>query len=570
MKMLLKSSWLLALLATNVAASLEWGFPGLSAGEGNPHDNLNKLKIIIYETGDYSTSLRTFLDTAEKYGVESFVVGQGSTFSGFGSKYGQLKDTLDEIQNDADALVAVIDGRDVLLNVNQSVGSDKFDLRVDNFIENFKEMVDGKPQAVLMSAEQQCCVSALCHADSPSYYFDPLTGKRAHRACPSGEAGCGWVDNSNVKFWESLMLAEAYSNTGAQEISPYLNAGMMVGTAQNLIDMIDRMDLGEEEDDQAVLSAMYIQFPHLIALDYEQKLLGNNAWPKGIEEGCIYNFDPEIEDQSYLINTQTGTSPLIVHTPGKFYDCLDTLIERLGGVSDKRYTHVATQRALNYNYGPGNYNYGDNYRSGNYNYGDNYKPGNYNYGGNYKPINYGVVPSAAPAKAPESPENEPEDEPELEDLARLNKEGEEEDDDNNSALAWGFSCAAAAAVIAGLASKKRKTMTEDQERNLKRAMENSNEAFSIADRDPEFLDDEPSVVSSAVDSAADPDEMDFQALEDSTKQPMNASGSFEEIPMGDQKGQKSMIPGSAFDCDDICGRRPAPAEDLRRHRTVHW
>jgi hypothetical protein len=531
--MLLKFFSLVALVATPDAFANPW-IPS-HGSESRPHDDLNNLKIIIYETGKYSTSLQTFLGTAEKYGVESYVVGQGSTFSGFGSKYEQLKDTLDQIQNDPSALVAVIDGRDVLLNVNQNVDSRQFELRLDDFIETFKELTTDKPQAVLMSAEQQCCVAALCHADSPSHYFDPTTGKRNQRACPSGEEGCGWDDNANVQFWQSLMMAEAYANTGAKEISPYLNAGMMVGTAKNLIEMIDRMDLGEEEDDQAVLSAMYIQSPHLIALDYEQQLLGNNAWPKGFEAGCIYDFDAKSEEQTYLTNTQTGTSPLLLHTPGKFYSCLDTLIERLGGISDKRYM-IGTERHLNY----GN---------------SNYQPTN---------INYGTLDEGGQGVA--EPLKDSEEEPELNDLARLYDE-DEEDEFNGSALTWGISCAAAAAVIAGLATKRRQIMTQEQAQHLRQAMENSEHSFSL---DPEIYGDEPSVVSSAVDSAADPDEMDFQTLDESTKQPFNSTGSFEEIPVdNDQRGMKTML-ASPFDCDDICGRRPGAAEDLRRHRTVHW
>jgi hypothetical protein len=38
-----------------------------------------------------------------------------------------------------------------------------------------------------------------------------------------------------------------------------------------------------------------------------------------------------------LVHRETGTEPLIVHTPGKFYGCLDVLIEELGGTSNQRY-----------------------------------------------------------------------------------------------------------------------------------------------------------------------------------------------------------------------------------------
>lgn len=492
------------------------------------------------------------MDVADKYNVEAVVVGGGSTFSGFGSKYGQLKDSLDEFTHDPKALVAVIDGRDVLLNVNRDVERSVFEGRVNEFIGNFKELVAGKPEAVLMSAEQQCCVAALCHADSPAYYFDPVTKKRANRACPSGEQGCGWLDNDNVKFWQSLMMAEAYQNTGSQEISPYLNAGLMVGTANNLIDMIERMDLGEEEDDQAVLSAMYLQFPELIVLDYEQSLLGNNAWPKGLEEGCIYDFDINKNEKHYLTNTQTGTSPLILHTPGKFYACLDTLIDRLGGESDLRFLpdNFSSDRRLNYNYDS---NYG-NYAPKSSNYATNY--GNYgpsNYG-----TNYGTITESTPAPGM--------DDADLEDLTRVFEEAEEDDASSGNVLTWGLSCAAAGVLIAGLATRRRRTMTEDQHSNIQRALDDSDEAFAL--EDPKLMDDGVSVISSAVDEVADPDSLDLAEMSHQPLGTVDEHNAMVDVPVdGEGSPIRSILSGSA--CDDMCGTQQ-PTEDLRRNRTVHW
>jgi len=504
------------------------------------HENLDKLKVIIYETGPYSTSLQTFLDVADKYGMEAVVVGQGSTFSGFGSKYGQLKDSLNEYTHDPKALVAVIDGRDVLLNIKHDDERSAFEGRMNEFIGSFKELVAGKPEAVLMSAEQQCCVAALCHADSPSFYFDPVTKKRANRACPSGEEGCGWLDNENVKFWQSLMVAEAYSNTGSQEISPFLNAGLMVGTAQNLIAMIERMDLGEEEDDQAVLSAMYLQFPELIVLDYEQSLLGNNAWPKGLEEGCIYDFDEKSEERIFLTNTQTGTSPLILHTPGKFYNCLDTLIDRLGGKSDLRYLddNVRTGRNLqtNYNYGTLATNYGT-----------------------LVDTTETTAPTAAPVGVPDA---------DLEDLTRVFEDAEDEESSSSGALTWGLSCAAAGVLIAGLATRRRQTMTAGEHANIQRALSDSDEAFTIGE-DPK-LDDAVSVISSTMDEAADPDSLDLAEM---SHQPLGtvdeaAEAGMFDVPVDDEDRQiKSFLSLGA--CEDLCGRQSS-SEDLRRNRSVHW
>lgn len=531
-------SSLLVLAATGlVSASASW-LP-FSQSSTNPHDDLRKLKVVVYETAEHSTSLRSFLNTANNYGLEATVIGGGSDFNGFGSKYQQLHETLEELKHEEDALVAILDGRDILLNVAQDVGKPNFQLRMKTFIDGFKEMVEGKPNAVLISAEQQCCVAALCHADSPAAYFDPATGKRAQRACPSGEDGCGWLDNDNVKFWQSLMMAEAYSQTESKQISPYLNAGMMVGTAKNLANIIERMDLGEEEDDQAVLSAMYLQYPELIVLDYEQKLLGNNAWPKGLEDGCIYDFEDESD---FLTNKQTGTSPLILHTPGKFYDCLDLLIERLGGESDKRYmNNEGIARQLNY-------------------------------ATNYSPT---ASPLAAPA-------DEPTGETVSSEFTNDEQDDDNDDDGNSMAITVGISLAATAAIIAGFATKNRMVATRD-EQNAKKALEDSNNAFvlegALDENDPRLDEEAMSDNQSSVHDIADPDCTDiFTLLKANASQPsQDPPEGFEEVPvtpLGDgQPTTLTTMLSSPFEhCDDICGsnNEQPPAEDLRRHRSVHW
>lgn len=108
----------------------------------------------------------------------------------------------------------------------------------------------------------------------------------------------------------------------------------MVGYPSDLINLLNLLDIHPYEDDQAVLSGLMYQFPEMIKLDYKQEMFGNNQWPRGLADGCVFETQG---DHLSLIHTETGTEPLLVHTPGKFYDCLDVLIEDLGGVSQQRY-----------------------------------------------------------------------------------------------------------------------------------------------------------------------------------------------------------------------------------------
>ncbi|KAG7364069.1 capsular polysaccharide biosynthesis protein [Nitzschia inconspicua] len=365
--------------------------------------------ILMYETdasleSDPSSPLHFFKQKGEIANLQTTVFGANLAYHGFGDKYQTLRPLLELVEEDK--LVILADARDVALNVpdNEAFAT----LAVDNFLEAYKRLTKDTPHAVVMSAEAQCCVSAMSHAH-PSEYFDPVEKKRVKRACPSGHPDCRWYYNKNIDDWQTFMEDLAFNKTGEENLDVYLNAGLMAGYPQDLINMLDIIDIGPSEDDQAVLSGFLYSFPELLVLDYKQELFGNNQWTRGLVDGCV--FESQAADLP-LVHTETGTEPLIIHTPGKFYGCLDILIEELGGSSQQRYLRgmdgrffedlmsgsgfnvlgrvsppsidftVVESEESNYgdygNYGYGNYGYG-NYGYGNYGYG-NYGYGNYGYG----------------------------------------------------------------------------------------------------------------------------------------------------------------------------------------------
>ena len=233
---------------------------------------------------------------------------------------------------DRNKLVVLADARDVALNVpdDEQIATEA----VDRFMSVYKKLTKNAPHAVVMSAESQCCVSAMSHAH-PRDYFDPVTRKRTSRACASGNPGCWWDENENIYSWVEFMYERAYNDTGLDYIGDvYLNAGLMAGYPADLINLLDVIDIGPSEDDQAVLSGLMYSFPDLVVLDYNQEMFGNNQWPRGLVDGCVFQ---KKDDKVPLIHTELDTQPLILHTPGKFYGCLDVLIEDLGGSSLQRY-----------------------------------------------------------------------------------------------------------------------------------------------------------------------------------------------------------------------------------------
>mmetsp|Transcript_1579 Transcript_1579/g.3501 ORF Transcript_1579/g.3501 Transcript_1579/m.3501 type:complete len:492 (+) Transcript_1579:55-1530(+) len=290
--------------------------------------------VLMYETDeslrqDATSPLHFFEQRGKVANLQTVVFGEKLEYHGFGDKYQTLKPLLDVM--DEDKLIILADARDVILNVpdNGAVAT----LAVDNFMEIYKKLTANAPNAVVISAEAQCCVSAMAHTH-PREYFDSLTMERKSRACSSGKEDCLWYPSKNIEDWQVFMEDLAHNVTGENPSDVYLNAGLMAGYPADLINLLNVLDIHPYEDDQAVLSGLMYQFPEMIKLDYGQEMFGNNQWPRGLVDGCVFETQG---DKLSLIHTETGTEPLILHTPGSFYSCLDVLIEDLGGVSQQRY-----------------------------------------------------------------------------------------------------------------------------------------------------------------------------------------------------------------------------------------
>jgi hypothetical protein len=247
-------------------------------------------------------------------GLAVQTVGLGESFNGFGSKYTAVLPAL--IQLDPSALTVISDGRDVLLNLKAN-GSALSPAALDNFVQNFHALVGHREGAVVVSAEAQCCVSALTHA-APGDYFT-ADGSRSNRSCFSGKSDCMWNGDEKALAWEDFMKNLAKENAAEHREDIYLNAGLMVGRAADLINVITKADIGSEEDDQAVLTGYMYLHPDQIILDYDQALFGNNR------DSCMFELDGE-----QLVHKQTMTTPLLIHSPGARATCHVDLMAALG------------------------------------------------------------------------------------------------------------------------------------------------------------------------------------------------------------------------------------------------
>jgi hypothetical protein len=287
------------------------------------------ITVLIYETEAVSESpaLHLFNQISRLKGINAFIFGSGQGFEGYGSKYTSVYPVLRNLP--ANHLVVLSDGRDVLLN--NPAWSDYYARSAARDFQTAFQKLTKNRNAVVISAEAQCCVSALTHAQ-PGSYYNP-DGSRKERACSSGEMSCLWAGDEKAMPWESFMKDLAIERTNQNYDDVYLNAGLMVGTAQDLMQLIDRAGIGNDEDDQAVLTDFMYHNPEAIVLDYGQTLFGNNRG--GIDDvtnvdTCMFALLDDAKPLQRLYHTKTQTSPLFVHSPGGYLECHDKLAKQLG------------------------------------------------------------------------------------------------------------------------------------------------------------------------------------------------------------------------------------------------
>jgi hypothetical protein len=285
--------------------------------------------VLIYETDESSSdslASRLVEQSSRLDGAEASIFGRGESFEGFGSKYSAVYPILKKMS--PSALVVLSDGRDVLLN--NPASSDKYVASaVAAFRAAFEGLTVNHPGAVVISAEAQCCVSALTHAAPGSYYN--TDGSRNQRACASGEDDCLWEGDVQAAPWEAFMKEIAQQRSSQSFDDVYLNAGLMAGTAGDLVRLIERANIGKDEDDQAVLTDFMYNYPESIVLDYGQTMFGNNRGGLGgMEEGeCMFTLQ-DGSDHERLVHKTTLSSPLFVHSPGGFLQCHEDLSAKLG------------------------------------------------------------------------------------------------------------------------------------------------------------------------------------------------------------------------------------------------
>jgi hypothetical protein len=313
--------------------------------------------LLIYETEVSNDSpVNNLVNQASRIpGLATTVVGQGKKFGGFGSKYESVIPVIERLESDT--LVVLSDARDVLINNPMGNNLDVAANAIQEFLSAFEMVSFQQPGAIVVSAEAQCCVSALTYVQPGAYFGED--GVRTGRACSSGEADCLWNGDEKAIPWESFMkdVAQQHLGAGASIIDDiYLNSGLMVGYVRDILRVLKAADILATEDDQAVLTDYMHQHPQDIILDYGQTMFGNNrgGLNGGSTDSCMFTISTD--GSKKLVHKKTATMPLFVHSPGGYLQCHDDLAEQLGVVAistkARRRLREWKSRTLNYRFCP--------------------------------------------------------------------------------------------------------------------------------------------------------------------------------------------------------------------------
>lgn len=222
--------------------------------------------IVLTVATEENHGLERFLRSAEVYGIDIEVLGQGNkwnggdmNFPGGGQKINLLKEKLSELaklENSKEKIILFTDSYDVM-----------FLSDLETIVKKFKSFEDTK---VLFSAEQYC--------------------------------------------WPDAKLATQYPKSEVP--NPYLNSGGFIGYLPEVSEIVNYKTVNDKDDDQLYYTKIYLdqqmRETHKISLDHNSALFQNlNGALSDVQ--LMANTTEEFP---YLENVITKERPLIVHGNG--------------------------------------------------------------------------------------------------------------------------------------------------------------------------------------------------------------------------------------------------------------
>jgi len=334
-------------LATPSAAAPAGAEHAVGARQTSPAS----LTIVVYESAALNESgpIDNLVMSAQRANFGSadvVVLGRGSqhlwkkTKSGevpYGVKLQAIRAFLDTLP--PSQLIFIMDGRDTIIQMPPG-----------EIVRRFQSLVAaaGKDpwKTLLFSAESACCVAPMWRHPPGSFMNFSVPGappaRMRHTGDPPPAGGIFW-DKGVLQQWTDFFVGELRKANATTESFPYLNAGQIIGSVQNVAKLLNHVRFDITEDDQVLFSeAMWHaskgEGELSFVLDYEQKIVSSAGW-RGPElcpfsprpQHCTYRGERWRDGRRVFQDLVTGSVPAVIHTQNKFWTCYNSLVSGLLG-----------------------------------------------------------------------------------------------------------------------------------------------------------------------------------------------------------------------------------------------
>lgn len=265
--------------------------------------------VLTFQNNPHQANLKNIVASLKRWGWDFEVIGQGLKWKGFGTKFINYALHLKTLK-DKNRIVVLVDSTDLIAN-----GAPEEFIKTYLRISNYKNT----HHRIVISAEKACCVTPMSF-HLPGDFVQ--NGMKKSRAIESGTR-----NNDGDQVWKTRMEAqkniEGFEGNGLDY--KFLNSGMIVGRAKDLIEMFDFLKTESNEDDQALASEYFLRFPEKVLLDYNNVLFSNSNFWAGFNNlnGCYYSLNEYI---GRFVNTESDSFPFFIQTPAKHWVCYDHLV----------------------------------------------------------------------------------------------------------------------------------------------------------------------------------------------------------------------------------------------------
>lgn len=231
------------------------------------------------------------------------ILGNNETWRNWSGRAESYKKYLKTL--DPDIYILLCDARDVLINRSH-----------DDFIEIALKLRNDNNNKIIIGTEDGCCVGA----NDNTYKAKNITddqGKDYLRIYMNQQENNSKSKGINNKFY-------------------YINFGLIFATAAQLVDLFEKLNVVENNDDQGLTHKLFYENPDLLFLDHAHVLFSNAGHRPGENahvpklgtnmELCYFKWD---DTKKQFYNTLTNTYPIIIQTPGKNWDCYKYIAKKL-------------------------------------------------------------------------------------------------------------------------------------------------------------------------------------------------------------------------------------------------